>query len=298
MKTGAIIGGLVTVPDVDAALTDYRDRLGLVLVEDGVVDDKLAASWGCPGNAGSRMATLQPSSGSHCFVRLVEQAKSVGYRPTTTYGWNSYEITVEDVFAWPNRLAGSGFEIVGPPREISGLPYFVAMQIVGTGGEMIYLNESRSDTPSSDMPKARSPVDHMFIVILGTPDRAASVAWYRNRLGLDEGESHEIEYTMINRAFDLPPGTKSGLTMIQNGRMPIIEVDDYPSQATVRPRAARCLPPGNALVSLAVADLDRCDCEWIAPPGVHDAPLYRGQRSATAVGAAGELLELIEIADA
>ena len=292
------MGGLVTVPDIDSALTDYRDRLGLRLVDESVVGEALAASWNCPGNAGSRMATLQPSSGSHCFVRLVEQAKPAGYRPTTTYGWNSYEITVEEVFAWPDRLAGSGFEIVGPPREIPGLPYFVAMQIVGTGGEMIYLNESRSDTPSSDMPKARSPVDHMFIVILGTPDRAAAVAWYRERLGFDEGESYEIEYTMINRAFDLPPGTKSGLTMIQNGRMPIIEVDGYPSQARVRPRAEGLLPPGNALVSLAVADLDRCDCAWIAPPQVHAGPLYRGQRSATVIGVAGEMLELVELAHA
>ncbi len=297
MRAGAIVGGLVTVPDVEVALADYRDRLGLRLVDDGTVGEALAASWGCLGNAASRMVTLQPSSGSHCFIRLIEQPKPQDYQPTTTFGWNSFEITVEDVFAWPERLDGSGFEIVGPPREIPGLPYFIAMQMVGTGGEMIYLNESRSDTPSSDLPKAKSPVDHMFIVILGTPKRAASVEWYRDRLGLDEGESYVIEYTMINRAFDLPAGTMSGLTMIQNGRMPIVEIDDYPPQAAARPRVEGCLPPGNALVSLAVADLDQCDCAWIVPPSFHDAPLYRGCRSATAIGAAGELVELLEIAN-
>ncbi|MFN6933576.1 MAG: VOC family protein [Tsuneonella sp.] len=298
MKAGAIVGGVVTVPDLDAALADYRDLLGLSLVEDGTVGEALAQGWGCPGNAGSRIATLRPTSGSHCFVRLVEQPMMPGYRPTTTYGWNSFEITVEDVFAWPDRLAASGFEVVGPPREIPGLPYFVAMQVVGTGGEMIYLNESLADTPTSDMPKAKAPVDHLFIVILGTPDRSASVTWYRDRLGFDEGASYVIEYTMINRAFGLPAGTTSGLTMIQNGRMPIVEIDEYPPQASVRPCSDGKLPPGNALVTLAVADLDGCDCTWIVPPRVHDAPIYRGRRSATTVGVAGELVELVEIADA
>ena len=62
------MGGLVTVPDIDSALTDYRDRLGLRLVDESVVGEALAASWNCPGNAGSRMATLQPSSASSCSL--------------------------------------------------------------------------------------------------------------------------------------------------------------------------------------------------------------------------------------
>ncbi|QGN54455.1 VOC family protein [Novosphingobium sp. Gsoil 351] len=293
---GAIVGGVVTVPDIDAALRDYRDVLGLRVIADGPVGDALAASWGCPANAVSRMATLRPASGAHSFIRLVEQSVPEAFVPTTSFGWASYELTVQNVFGWPKRLEGSGFDIVGPPKEIAGLPWFVAMQVHGTGREMLYFNETRSNTPTSDLPFAISPIDHIFIVILAARDRNASVAWYRENLGLDEGDTHVIEYSMINKAFGLPAGTQSGLTMICKGRMPIVEIDDYPAQAGDRPRDPGHLPPGNALVSLAVKSLDACRCDWIVGPAVHDGSLYAGRRSATTLGPAGELLELIELA--
>jgi catechol 2,3-dioxygenase-like lactoylglutathione lyase family enzyme len=286
---GRIVGGTVATPDLDRALTDYRDTLGLELVEQGSVPADLAASWGAPAVAGARMAVLQPQSGAPCLLRFVEQPLPPDYRTTRTFGWNAFEITVRDVFGWPDRLAGSGFEIVGPPREIPGLPYFVAMQMLGRGREMIYLNEVRQDTPSSDLPRARSPVDHIFIVILATPDREATMRWYQEHLGLDAGGTYTIEYTMINNAFDLPGGTQSTISMLQKGRMPIVEVDGYPPAATSRAVPPGMLPPGNALVTLAVDSLDR-DLPFITPSVHRD-----GRRTATVRGPAGELLELVEL---
>jgi catechol 2,3-dioxygenase-like lactoylglutathione lyase family enzyme len=295
MKHGQILGGVVTTPDLDAALTDYAGCLGLTLVERGPLTHDLAESWACPASAGGDMAVLRPQSGAPCFIRLVEQPLPPDFVPTTTFGWASYELTCQDVFSWPQRIAGSGFEIVGPPREIEGLPYFVAMQVHGRGKEMLYFNETRDNTPTSDLPFAASPMDHIFIVILATPDRAAAVAWYRDRLGLDEGGTYTIEYSMINNAFALPAGTQSSLTMIQNQRMPIVEIDDYPAQATLRPILPGSLPPGNALVTLAVERLDALNLDFIAPPVARDGALYDGRRTATVRGPAGELLELIEI---
>lgn len=294
LQHGRIIGGTIATPDLDAALVDYRDRLGLAVVEQGTVPQALVESWAAPAIAGARMALLQPASGAHCFVRLVEQPLPLGFLPTRTFGWNAYEITVEDVFGWPDRLIGSGFDIVGPPREIAGLPYFVAMQMLGRGREMIYLNEVRSDTPTSDLPKAASQVDHIFIVILATADRAETMRWYEERLGLDEGGTYTIEYTMINNAFDLPAGTQSTISMLQHGRMPIVEVDGYPEAATPRDTPAGCLPPGNALVTLAIDSLDR-DLPFLTLPAKRDGPLYAGCPVATVRGPAGELLELVEI---
>lgn len=292
---GSIIGGLVTVPDLDLALADYRDVLGFRQVGLDVVGAALAASWGCPNNAGSRIATLQPASGSPCFIRLVEQPIPPGFLPTRSYGWASYEISVQDVFGWPARIAATGFDIIGAPKEIPGLPYFVAMQVYGRGREMLYFNEVRENTPTSDLPKAQSPMDMIFIVILAARDRLKSLEWYKDRLHLDEGDTYTIAYGMINNAFGLPADTSSSLTMIQAGRMPIIEVDDYPAQTTERPTTAGCLPPGNALVTLAVQSLDGLDLEWITAPTVHNGPVYAGRRSATVHGPSGELLELIEL---
>jgi hypothetical protein len=292
---GRIMGGVVATPDLDIALEDYHGRLGLNIVERGELAADLAASWNCPASAGARIATLQPQSGAHCFIRLVEQPVPQDFRPVRTYGWAAYELTVQDVYGWPDRLAGSGFDIVGPPKPIEGLPYFIPMQVTGRGREMIYLNEVAENTPSSDLPKAASLTDHIFIVILATHDREANLAWLQEKIGLDVGGTYTLEYTMINKAFGLEAGTQSSITMVQKGRLPIIEVDDYPSAATARPCAAGCLPPGNALVTLAVDSLDAVKADFIAPPAVRGGTIYAGKRSATVVGMAGELLELVEI---
>ena len=292
---GRIIGGVVTTPDIDAALADYHGRLRLTVVERGELDAGLAASWNCPQSTGARTATLQPQSGAHCFIRLVEQPVPNDFHPTRTFGWAAYELTVQDVYGWPERLAGSGFDVVGPPKEIAGLPYFVPMQITGRGREMIYLNEVRENTPSSDLPQAQSITDHIFICILATPDREANLKWLQDKIGLDVGGTYTLEYTMINKAFGLPDGTQSSITMVQKGRLPIIEVDEYPNAATARSRVEGLLPPGNALVTLAVDNLAAIDSDFITPPAVRDGAIYGGRRSATVLGMSGELLELVEI---
>ncbi len=292
---GSILGGLVTTPDLAAALDDYQGRLGLQLVDQGHLDGKLAKSWDCAASAGAAMAVLQPVSGASCFIRLVEQPVPDAFVPTTSFGWASYEISCQNVFDWPAKIAGSGFQLIGEPKEIPGLPYFVAMQVHGRGKEMLYFNEVRMDTPTSDLPRAASPMDHIFIIILAAKDRQASVDWYHNQLHLDVGDSYTIEYSMINRAFDLPAGTKSSLTMVQAGRMPIFEVDEYPAQTVERPCAPNRLPPGNALVSIGVDSLDAIAIDTLAPPALHSGPLYAGRRAVTARGPSGELLELIEV---
>lgn len=292
---GRILGGVVATPDLDLALADYHERMGLEIAELATVSADLAESWGCPALKGARMSTLAPQSGTPCHLRLVEQPLPPDFVPTRTYGWAAYEITVQDVFGWPDRLAGTGFDIIGPPREIPGLPYFVAMQMLGRGREMIYLNEVRSNTPTSDLPPAQSPVDRIFIVILATPDRARTMAWYADTLGLEEGGTYTIPYTMISKAFGQPLDTLHSLSMAQKGRMPIVEIDDYPAEATERARPEGMLPPGNALVTLAVDSLDRPGLDFIAPPVVCEGAFYAGRRAATVIGSAGELLELIEL---
>ena len=292
---GRIVGATAAVPDLDASLRDYRDRLGLRVVEQGRVSADLASSWGAAGVTGARYAALQPTSGAPCTLRLIEQPLPADFVPTRSFGWAAFEITVQDVFGWPGRLVESGFDIVGTPREIPGMPYFVAMQMLGRGREMIYLNEVRSDTPTADLPPARSPVDHVFIVILATRDRAGTMAWYRARLGMVEDGPFTIAYTMISRAFGLPLDSPHTLSMAQVGRMPVVEVDDYPAEATVRATQPGMLPPGNSIVTLAVAELNTRGLDFIAPPAVRGGAVYGGRRVATVCGPAGELLELVEL---
>lgn len=293
---GTILGGLSSVPDLARAITAYRDVLKLELVEQGALPADLAASWGCPANAGASYAALRPASGAPCWFRLVEQPAHPAFKPTTTYGWAAFETTVEDVWHWPEALPPDLFTIVGPPKVLENMkPAFIPMQALGTGQEMIYLNQVLDNMAETDLPAAHAPVDRIFIVVLATPDREASVAWYTQKLGLARGADYTIPYSMINKAFDLAADTLTTLTMVQHQRMPIVEVDDYPAVATSRARHEGMLPPGNALVSLAVRDLDACSAQWLTPPAPRAGALYEGRRAATAIGAAGELIECVEV---
>ncbi|MDJ0977646.1 MAG: hypothetical protein QNI87_03845 [Erythrobacter sp.] len=293
---GTIMGGLSTLPDLDQGLRAYRDTLGLELVEQGELAADLAESWGTPANAGSRYAVLRPQSGAPCWFRLVEQPSHPDFRPTRTYGWAAFETTVEDVWHWPDALPEDLFEIVGPPKVLENIePAFIPMQALGPGREMIYLNQVLGQMPGTDLPRAASPVDKIFIVVLATPDRERSIAWYVDNLGLTRGSDYTLPYSMINDAFDMPPETQTTITMVQQERMPIVEVDDYPERATVRARHEDHLSPGNALVTLAVKSIDDCKLDWITLPATREGALYDGRRAATAIGDGGELVEVVEV---
>lgn len=295
MAHGTILGGLSTVPVLEAALRAYRDVLGLELVERGELPEDLAQSWGCPGNTGSPYAVLRPASGEPCWFRLVEQATHPDFRPTRSYGWAAFECTVEDVWRWPKELPADLFTIVGMPKNIENMqPTFIPMQALGPGKETIYLNEVLIPESDLSLPPAKSAVDRIFICVLAAQDREESIAWYTDALGLDRGTNYTIPYTMINKAFDLPSGTQTTLTMACKGKMPVVEIDDYPDQATERPRHDGMLPPGNALVTLAIPDLDQCKVDWITAPTERDGALYEGRRAGCTIGPAGELLELVE----
>ncbi len=293
---GTIMGGLSTVPSLAAALKGYRDCLGLEVVEEGALPGDLAASWGCDGNAGSPYAVLRPQSASPCWFRLIEQADHPDFKPTRSYGWAAFECTVEDVWHWPKVVEDAGFQIVGPPKVLENIePAFIPMQVLGTGREMVYLNQVLGDLPDTDLPRADCGVDRIFIVVLATPDRNASIDWYANRIGLTRGSDYTLPYSMINDAFGLPADTQTTISMVQHKRMPIVEVDDYPQEATARPRYDSKLPPGNAMVSLAVEDLDACDVSWITPPTAREGALYEGRRAGATIGLGGELVELVEV---
>ena len=291
---GRIKCGTVSAPDFAAALIDYTSVLGLAVVDDTPVTAELAASWGALASAGRRTALLSAPDGNPAFLRLVE-TRPCDYRPLRSHGWAAFEHTVADCDALHAAMPGSGFTVLGAPKRIAGFDNFIPFQVAGRSGEVLYLNQVLDAAMADlDLPHTTARVDQMFIAVLAAPDRAAALGFHCDALGFAAGATWTIPYGVINRSFGLSDTALTAMTMTRTGRMPAVEIDQYPDAATPRAGPAGELPPGNAMVSFIVTSLDAIRAPLLAPPQRHPGPLYAGRRAATVIGTAGERIELIE----
>jgi len=293
---GAIKCVTISTKDADRSESLYRDYLGYRTVSRRTVGDAAARSWGAPRAAGEREIVMQPESGEATFVRLVDGGATADYTPLLTCGWNSFELIVQDVKALNDRLARSPFRIIGAPAPlaIEGLDMIVAMQAIGPDDEVLYLTEIGAPVPGFELPAAMSFVGRPFISVLGGLSLPAMTGFFKDALGASEGPPMDAVVSIINKAYGLADNHRIALASILLPRACVIEIDELPSTAVARPRRKGQLPPGNAMTSFEHADLDAVEAALVTPPETQDHAPYFGARTATVVGAAGELIELIE----
>mgnify|MGYP001806753347 CR=1 FL=1 len=285
----------LTVPDVTATAERYARYFDYRTLEQGTVPPDLAAAWGCPGSAGKACRVLGPSSGAPVFIRLVQGDPVPGYQPLRSHGWAAIEICVQDVLAADARMKDSPVEIIGPPREIEGLPAIYPMQVKGPDGEIIYLTQIRSDLPAFDLPRAESPIDKLFILVLACSDMDRSAAWFQQVVGLSFGRRMDIVYTMLANAFGTPYEQLYTICTIVHGRDVFLELDQYPAEATPRPRHEGELPPAVAICTLSHPDIAAIPGPWITPPVRRDGVIYRGRMTGTLAAPDGSLVEIVSL---
>lgn len=284
----------LTVANVPEAVRCYSKWLDYRSLEDGEVAPDLARAWGCERSAGRPYAVLGPASGAPVFLRFVEGTPDPGFRALRTHGWSAIELSVQDVRALAQSLGGSPFEILGPPRENAALPAIFPMQVRGPDQEMIYLTQIRDDMPTLDLPRATTPVDALFILVMGCKDLDASCGWFERHVGLAAGEALEIRYTMIAKAFSLPAERRHRIRTMADGRDVALELDQNPEAATARRLQPGALAPGISIGTFVHGDFERATLQWIAPPAKHCGPIYAGRRAGTVIAPDGALVELVE----
>ena len=290
----------LSVADLDHSSDVYCRWLDYSVEERGELDAALAASWAAPNSTGARFAVLRPASGHDIFLRLVEGRRHPDYVPLVTYGWAAIEICVQDVLAANERMLESPFEIIGPPREIDGLPAIYPMQVKGPDQEIVYLTQIREDLPAFDLPRAEAPIDRLFILVLACSDMNGSLDWIEEHIGFAVGRrGMEIVYTMLANAFGTPLDELHAISTMVHERDVFLEVDQLPPQATPRPGYDGELPQGVAVGTFLHPDFDsldtRCRDLWITPPTVHTSAVYGGKRAGTLRAPDGTLLEIVEM---
>jgi hypothetical protein len=292
---GPIRAVTTTASDLAAVEKAYVKELGYRVVEHAAVTETTAASWGAPAVAGRNMLVMMPESGEPTYLRFVQQDLPAGYKPLTTYGWNSTEIVVQNSDELYEKLKGTAFNITFEPHDLDGLPDIRAMQGYGPAGEMLYLTWIKRPVPGYDLPVAKSFVDRCFITVLGGPDMEAMRSFYRDVFGNESREPRETMALVVSAANGLPPTWKHPLSSLSLGGGSLIEIDEYPKVSTARPRKPGELPPGMAIVTFEYGNLDPLAARFITPPHASPIPPFADHRTATMIGAAGELIELVEV---
>ena len=287
----------LVVNQLSAVEEPYRQQLNYTAVHRGTVSAEQAALWAAPAMTGKPFVILGPASGEPVYLRFIEDQAAVMPPPGTSFGWNAAELLVTDPDRLADQLEGSAFRVIGEPRDLWPAPDAPrAMQAFGPVGELLYFTRVIPSAFRIPMTPASSPVDRVFIMVVGGPSMATMQDWYRDALGLKPGAASAWQINTLSQALKLPPETRYQLSIAPMPRDFEIELDEYPSVS--KPRAVRegSLPPGIAMVSFGGDRLEDLRVDWRAPPArIAEFP-YKGRRTAVTTGPAGEWLEFIEAA--
>jgi len=266
----------------------YQQYLGYETVERGTVGAELGEVWNTPSMKDKQYVLMQPASNANVYIRFVENDPVEGYAPLTTLGWNATELLVTDPDALAASFADGAFEIVGPPADLWDAPDAPrAMQVIGPGDEVLYL------TRNNDF-ATRTEVDRVFIMVLGGSSLDSLSAFYGEKLGLSLDKPLQLPVPFMAGAQGVAADTLYPLRVAILSKDYLLELDEYPDTVGKRPVESGHLPPGTAMVSFEVADLDALDVDWRATPRKLDHFPYNGRRVGVTTGPAGEWLELIE----
>lgn len=289
----------IGAPDLRAIEDQYSEWLGYRVRERGEVSADLAASWAAPAMAGRPYIIMSTDGAPDDYVRAVQITAVPGYKPLTTFGWAAFEIIVDDVHAVDARLRKSGFQIIAGPTPLQFMPSIIAMQAVGPAGECLYFTMESGDRAASILPQPRSFVDRPFIFVIAGPDFDALRLWYCDRFDLKRRPLRQSKIRIIQEAQGLDSDTIMDMTTA-GLREPgyLFEFDAYPTGpgriAGPRPCTPGELPPGCAMASFGVTDIDLVADVAIMPAVAREGIGYNGRRTATAIGPTGERVEFIE----
>ncbi len=245
-RLGPVCCATVVCPSLERAIAQYA-ALGLRCVLRERLSPERAAHWLATASAGWRSATLRSDSGSD-WLRLVEEPDGPPASSAIAHhGWMALEVLVDDVATLAGPVQDAGFKLLGGPAPLAVNDAIIAMQVLGPGGEMLYLTEIGAPAPPFDLPRARCAVDRLFIAVLSAPDRERAGAHYA-AAGGETPLQFNTRIQVINRHFGYSADTEHPVATVQLAGQSLIEIDEI---AAARPdeRPADRLAGGIAMLS-------------------------------------------------
>jgi len=289
---------IATVGTKDVGLTAalYSEWLNYKIVEEGVVSEELAISWGTPAVSGKPYALMQGESGDDVYLRAIQVTVPDNYSAMNSYGWNAIEIIVEDPDSIYEKLLKSPFEHVGGPANLGGNSSIRAVQFKGLSEEVFYFTTETGDRSKSSLLTPRADIDRPFIMVVAGPDARELTDFYVSNFGAKEAFFIKTPINIVAAAQGMASDHLYTMGFVRLGEFShSIEIDGYPETTGPRQTAEGELPPGVSITSFSVSNLDLIDPGlFVSVPVTPASTAYQGNRTATIVGPAGELIELIE----
>lgn len=278
---GPVLYGTLVTPNLAEVMEAYVTYMHMTLVEKGTIGEGLADFWRVPRRlSGNSYAVLANVRGDP-WLRIVEDPDCAEREPLKHTGWLALEVLVENVDELAATLDNSPFEILRPPADLDLTDKIRACQVKGPAGEILYLTQIKErPIPPFDLPMAQCAVDHLFIPVLASHDRATSLDFYEKIAG-KKGLCFDTKITVINQAYGYPLDRKHPVATLQLSGECLIEIDEL---ADAAPHKEEGLPPGIAMMAFEVSKLDP------ALPFANCA----GTHIAFLMGPDGERLELVQ----
>ncbi|MCB2107707.1 MAG: hypothetical protein KDE14_08415 [Rhodobacteraceae bacterium] len=282
--------------DIDAVATWFSQWLGYRITDVGKIGAEVAASWGAPGMAGRGYAIVAPPASKDVGIRVVQIDVPDGAKASGTFGWSGVEIICEDVHKLYEKFKDGPVHVIRPPSSL-GEPFasIHAMQVQGPADVVVAITTETGDREASNLPVPKSAVDRVFLVGVNGTEAGVLRKFYIDTFAMRPGPVFDSPSPRLAKELGLPESTIFGLTLVraaQKGNT--VELHGLPPPGGPRKQTAGQLPPGVAMVSFGVGDLDALKLDFLTPPAKRAKMGYGNARAATFVGPAGELIELIE----
>jgi hypothetical protein len=236
-QPGPVICCVLITADLNASVGAYCDWLFQTVTSRFTLDDASARAIGYPELAGTAAASLANHRGRQ-WLLMLEAPDATPRNPLSTHGWLAQEILVDNVDGLIESLADSPFTVLRPPADLDVSDRIRASQVRGPAGEILYLTQVKGPVAPFDLPLCEAEVDHLFIPVLSTPDRDASLDDYA-ALGASEGLRFDTRISVVNQELGLPLEQRHPVATLQLRGPALIEIDHI-SAATPAP-SAPCL---------------------------------------------------------
>jgi hypothetical protein len=229
---GPVVLCAVVTRDLGRACGAYVEHMGLLASEPFDLDADTARALGMAELADCPARLLGNGRGRQWLLQI-EYPAAATRDALASYGWMAQEILVEDVDALAAALASAPdcpFEVLRPPRDLDMSSLIRACQVRGPDGEILYLTQVNGEVPGSALPQGAQGVDHLFIAVLSSPDRDASMREYETLSG-SPGVTFDTRISVVNqhRGWDLE--RKHPIATVQLAGCALVEIDGLPDTA-------------------------------------------------------------------